>query len=139
MNPVRWSPLGRALLTAVGLMAAALLLPAASAAQETTYTPEQVSETPRIADAGQARTAISRSYSASLQEAGLEGRVEVTFVVNADGSVDASTVQVMSAPAPALGKAAEAAVARIRFRPAQKDGQAVRCHAGLAVVYQRGM
>lgn len=139
MNPVRWSPLGRALLTAVGLMAAALLHPAVSEAQEATYTQEQVSEQPRIADASQARTAISRSYSTSLQEAGVEGRVEVVFVVNADGSVDASSIQVTSAPAPALGKAAEAAVARIRFRPAQKDGQAVRCHAGLAVVYQKGI
>lgn len=139
MNPLRWSPVGRALPIAAGLMAAALLLPAASAAQEVTYTQEQVSETPRIADASQARTAISRSYSASLQEAGVEGRVEVVFVVNADGSVDPSTIQVTSTPAAALGKAAEAAVARIRFRPAQKDGQAVRCHAGLAVVYQKGM
>jgi TonB family protein len=109
------------------------------AAQSATYLPEQVAEQPRIADAGQARTAISRSYSASLQDAGLEGRVEVAFVVDADGSVDASTIRVINTPAPALGKAAEAAVARIRFRPAQKDGQAVRCHAGLAVVYQRGM
>lgn len=139
MNPSRWSSGGRALPAAVWLAAAVLLLPAGSAGQETTYSPEQVSEQPRIADAGQARTAISRSYASSLQEAGLEGRVEVAFVVDADGSVDTSTIRVISAPAPALGKAAEVAIARIRFRPAQKDGQAVRCHAGLAVVYQRGM
>lgn len=139
MSPVRWNPVRWALPTACLLAAGTFLAPAFAAAQDATYLPEQVSEQPRIADAGQARTAISRSYAPSLQDAGLEGRVEVTFVVNEDGTVDASTVQVISTPAPALGKAAEAAVTRIRFRPAQKDGKAVRCHAGLAVVYQRGM
>ncbi len=120
------------------LMGGNLLLPRAAAGQEPVYKPDQVSEQPKIADPSQAKTAISRSYTLALQEMGLEGRVEVAFIVNADGTVDPASIRVIKSPAEALAKAAEVAVAKIKFQPAKKDGQPVRCEAVMAVVYQRG-
>lgn len=121
----------------LALTSLALALPAA--AQDMPFQPDQVSEQPKISDPVQARTAISRSYAPALQDAGVEGRVEVAFIVNADGAVDPTSIRVLNTPPQALVKAAEAAVARIKFVPAVKDGSKVRCHAALAVVYQRGM
>lgn len=120
-------------------LAAVMAIPALVSAQEAVHQPDQVSEQPKIADANQARTAISRSYTSALQDAGLEGRVEVAFIVNADGSVDPGSIKVLKTPVEALGKAAEVAVARIKFQPAKKDGSTVRCQAALAVVYKKGV
>lgn len=130
---------GPVLVFALALMLGGnLLLPRAAGGQEPVYKPEQVTEQPKIADPSQAKTVISRSYTLALQEMGLEGRVEVAFVVNSDGTVDPSSIRVIKTPAEALGKAATVAVSKIKFHPAQKDGQPVRCEAVMAVVYQRG-
>lgn len=79
-----------------------------------------------------------RSYSSSLQRQGLEGRVEVAFVVNTDGSVDAASVKVLRSPAEGLSEAAVAAVARIKFKPGQVDGTDVRCQVAMPISYVLG-
>ncbi len=126
-------------LPAVYMAAGLLAFPMVASAQETIYQPNQLSEQPKIADANQARTAISRTYTSALQNAGLEGRVEVTFVVNPDGSVDQSSIKILKTPDEALGKAAEVAVARIRFQPGKKEGQAVKCQVVMPITYARGI
>ncbi len=124
------------ILVPVALMAMWLLLaPRAGAGQETVYQASELTQKPTIADANQARTAIMRSYSTSLQEAGVQGRVQVAFVVKPDGKVDAESVQVIQSPAEALSKAAKVAVARIRFNPGEKDGAPVPCRVVMPISY----
>jgi TonB family protein len=128
----------KVLLVAAWMLVGLVALPVATAAQEVVYQTNQLTEQPKIADAGQARTAITRSYTAALQQAGLEGRVELAFIVNPDGSVDQESIQVLKTPHDSLGKAAEVAVARIKFQPGKKDGQAVRCQVLMPIVYAAG-
>jgi len=128
----------RALLAVVFLAVGSLYTPEIVSAQDAVYQAAELTEQPKIADARQARNAILRSYSSQLQEAGVEGRVEVAFVVNADGSVDESSVQVMNSPAEGLAQAAEVAVKKLKFQPGKKDGQAVRCQVMMPSQYSRG-
>lgn len=116
-----------------------LALPAGLVGQEPVYKAGELTAQPKIADAKQARSAILRSYTAALQEAGLEGEVHIAFIVNADGTVDASSITVVSSPAEALGKAAEVAVTKLMFQPGQKDGRAVRCEVLIPIKYTRGL
>ena len=118
------------------LFASLLLVPGTVVGQEVVYQASELTEQPRIANANQARKAITRSYSARLKEAGLEGRVEVAFVVNPDGSVDAESVRVLRSPADDLSAAAVAAVARIKFQPGELDGTAVRCQVAMPISYK---
>jgi TonB family protein len=120
------------------LTAGLYAFPQTLSAQETVYKSGQLTEQPKIADAKQARSAILRSYTTQLQEAGLEGEVQVAFIVNADGTVDASSITVVSSPADGLSKAAEVAVTRLKFQPGQKDGKPVRCEVLIPIKYTRG-
>ena len=104
-------------------MLAALLVPGGVAAQA--YSPDQLSEMPQVKSASQAAQAIARAYPQSLQDSGVGGKVQVRFVVKADGSVDAGTVEVVAATIKALGDAAAKAVGKIQFVPGKKDGSAV--------------
>lgn len=111
------------------------LAPTSGAGQETVYQASELSKKPTIADANQARTAIMRSYSTRLQESGVQGRVQVAFVVKADGKVDAESVQIIQSPADALSEAAKVAVARIQFKPGEKDGTPVPCRVVMPISY----
>lgn len=111
------------------------LAPTSGAAQETVYQTSELTQQPSVADANQARTAIMRSYSTRLQEAGVQGRVQVAFVVKADGNVDAESVQIIQSPSDALSAAAKVAVARIKFKPGQKDGSPVPCRVVMPISY----
>jgi TonB family protein len=128
----------RAMLAVVFMAVGSLYAPEAVSAQDAVYQAAELTEQPRIADARQARSAILRSYSARLQEAGVEGRVEVAFVVNIDGSVDEASVKVMKSPAEGLSQAAEIAVKKLKFQPGRKDGQAVRCQVMMPIQYSVG-
>jgi len=128
----------RALMSLVWvLMGLVFFTPTEVLAQGAIYEANELSQQPKIADANQARTAITRSYSRALQEAGLEGKVDVAFVVNADGSVDASSITVVSSPDEGLAEAARVAVAKIKFVPGEKDGQKVRCQVVMPIRYTR--
>jgi TonB family protein len=120
------------------MMGLFMFAPGKALAQGAIYEPGELTSQPKIADANQARTAILRSYTSALQEAGLEGKVDVAFVVNTDGSVDGSSITVVSSPADGLSEAAKVAVAKIQFVPGEKDGQKVRCQVVMPIRYTRG-
>jgi len=61
---------------------------------------------------------VPPAYPARAQRRGLEGHVELAFVIRADGSVDASSLRVLSArPRNVFDEAAREAVSRWRFEP----------------------
>ncbi len=62
---------------------------------------------------------VPPTYPARAQRRGLEGHVELQFLIRPDGSVDASSIRVIAAqPRDVFDAAAEQAVARWRFEPA---------------------
>jgi TonB family protein len=98
----------------------------AVSAQDKVYTPEQLSQLPKIASATDAIAAIEAEYPAELKAKHVAGKVQIRFVVNTDGTVDPKSVKVVAASDPRLGDAASRAVKRIRFEPGMVNGKKVR-------------
>jgi periplasmic protein TonB len=69
---------------------------------------------------------LQRLYPPRLKETGIEGSVQVQFVVTADGRVDMSTVQILSASHPDFGEATRRVLQDLRFTPARKGEHNVR-------------
>ena len=107
----------------VAVVALMLIAPRSVSAQA--YTPDQLTEMPKVKSASQAQKVIAHAYPQEMEMAGVGGKVQIRFVVNADGSVDAKTVEVVAASMKALGQAAAEAVCKIEFVPGKKDGSPV--------------
>jgi len=105
---------------------ALLLVPAQGVAQEEVYSLAEVSEQPGLKNGRQAQGVILRAYPRQLQDAGIGGKVQVRFIVDATGKVEAGSIEVIATSVQALGEAAVRAVAKIQFKPGKKDGNAVR-------------
>ena len=86
----------------------------------------QLSELPRLADVKQAGKAINKAYPRSLQRRGIGGRVQLRFVVDADGKVDSGTVEIVAASVEELGEAAKMAAVELLFVPGKIDGSPVK-------------
>ena len=65
-------------------------------------------------------------YPSDLAEAGVEGAVRVTYVVDATGRVDTTTIRILSSDHPRFTTSVQTALGEMRFRPAKRRGQAVR-------------
>ncbi len=106
-------------------MGVLLLVPAGVIAQqEVVYTPEELSEMPTIKSGSQAQRAIQRAFQ-SFHDAGKSGRIQLRFVVSAEGVVDRETVAVVAATDESAGEAAINAICNVEFKPGKKDGEAV--------------
>jgi protein TonB len=103
-----------------------LLIAAPVAAQDKVYPPEELSELPRLARSADAVHAINQEYPSELKAARIGGRVQVRMILNADGSVDASSVQVVATTNERLGEAAMRAVKKMQFAPGKANGKPVR-------------
>jgi len=68
-----------------------------------------------------------------LRQAGIEGRVLVTFVVDTTGAVDTTTVRVLSSSHRLFERPTRAAIAGCRFSPGRVAGRAVRVRMQQAV------
>lgn len=90
-----------------------------------------VDELPTLLVAGQLR------YPAVQREAGIEGTVTLSYVIDAEGRVEQDGVEVVSATLPAFVPAAEAAVLTSRFHPAMKRHTPVRVRARQTVTFRR--
>ena len=65
-------------------------------------------------------------YPTDLAEAGVEGVVRVTYVVDTMGRVDTTTIRILSSDHPRFTTSVQTALAEMRFRPAKRRGQTVR-------------
>jgi protein TonB len=79
---------------------------------------------------------MNRFYPRALNDAGVGGTVVVQFVVQPDGSVDPTTLRVISTPDPQLGTASVLTVERFRFRPGAFKGKPVRALIRMPVTWQ---
>ena len=114
---------------------ALLLVPVQSAAQDEVYTLAQVTEQPGLKSGRQAQRVILRSYPRQLQDAGIGGKVQVRFIVDASGKVEEDSIEVVATTVQALGVAAVKAVADIQFVPGKKDGNPVRTRVVMPISF----
>jgi TonB family protein len=65
-------------------------------------------------------------YPSGLAEAGVEGMVRATYVVDATGRVDMTTIRIISSDHAHFTTSVQTALGEMRFRPAKRRGQPVR-------------
>jgi protein TonB len=117
-------------------VAVALAVTPKLAAAQDIYGPQDLSAPPKLVSPAATARLIARSYPEQLRSSGTGGTVEIQFVINADGKVDATSIQIVDAPVAALGTAAKAVVEKMEFVPGKKDGQAVRARVSLPIQYK---
>jgi protein TonB len=91
----------------------------------------EVDDLPSLITSGRLR------YPPVLAEAGVEGSVTLTFVIDAEGTVDPSAIEILSATHPGFIEAAREAVSTSRFRPARRHGAAVRVRVRQTVTFHK--
>ncbi|HEX6909258.1 MAG TPA: TonB family protein [Longimicrobium sp.] len=79
---------------------------------------------------------LQRNYPRALRDSRVAGRVQVGFVIGANGRAEMGTVQVLSSTHPAFESAAVRAVERMRFSPAEAGGRRVRVRVELPIQFQ---
>ncbi|HKI96003.1 MAG TPA: M56 family metallopeptidase [Gemmatimonadales bacterium] len=75
------------------------------------------------------------AYPPLMRQAGITGRVAVTFVVRKDGRVDTASIRVTRSTNRAFDQAAKDAIARSTFKPARIDGRAVSAYVSQDVAF----
>jgi TonB family protein len=65
-------------------------------------------------------------YPSDLAEAGIEGVVRTSYVVDATGQVDTTTIRILSSDDPRFTASVQTALVEMRFRPATRRGKPVR-------------
>ena len=66
------------------------------------------------------------AYPSELAEGGVEGLVRATYVVDATGRVDTSTIRIISSDHPRFTTSVQTSLGEMRFRPAKRRGKPVR-------------
>jgi periplasmic protein TonB len=124
------------LLTVAVVVAAAAPSFAQAQAQNQIFSPAELTVAPKLASPSEVARIVRESYPDQLRRAGINGTVEVEFVVGPDGRVEGNTVEVIAASPPALGTAAKNAVGKFTFKPGQVKGQPVRTRVAIPLVYK---
>ena len=91
---------------------------------------------PALTSAQQAATLIEESYPDRLQRRGIGGSVVLELVIDEEGKVDRSSVEVVTASIGALGDAAKSIIHRIRFTPGEVNGQPVKTRIQFPIEYR---
>lgn len=78
----------------------------------------------------------SPRYPPILREAGIEGRVELEFVIDTSGRVEEASLRVVSHSADGFDAAAIESISRSLFVPARVKGQAVRQRARQSIAFR---
>ncbi len=125
-------------LAAVAVTGIALFAPTAVQAQDggRTYTLAEVETKPSIASLVSFQRLVSEGYPEDLKRRRMGGIAEISFVVDASGKVEASSVEIVDATQPAFGAAAKSAILQAGFKPGKVSGSAVRTQVSLPIVYK---
>jgi protein TonB len=97
------------------------------------YSGAELTTPPSVKSASAAASAIESSYPNGMRSVG--GKVQLQFVVQPDGKVDPSSIEVMVASVAQLGEAAKKAVQKIQFNPGKVDGTPVSTVVKFPIVY----
>jgi protein TonB len=91
---------------------------------------------PTLANQRQVTDIIQQLYPRYLLEARIGGTVQVQFVIQADGTVDQTSVKIISTTHPQFASAAEEAIGRFRFNPGRYKGQNVKVLVTMPISWQ---
>ncbi|HEV7587329.1 MAG TPA: TonB family protein, partial [Longimicrobium sp.] len=105
----------------------------ARAAQNEVFASSEVEERPRLSNGAEIQRALQSRYPDQLAATRVSGAVMATFVVNADGRVDGSSIRIVGSPNPAFNVPTQNVLRRARFRPATVGGRPVRVQVTMPV------
>ncbi len=120
---------------AVGL-ACALALPTAVRAQNDVYGSEELTSLPKLVSSATTARLVARSMPEDVRRSNVGGTVQIQFTIDKAGHVEASSIEVVSTPLPALATAARSVVEKMEFVPGKKDGAPVRTRVQLPIIYK---
>jgi protein TonB len=100
------------------------------------YTTEAVHVGPSLENMREVQRTLQRLYPLPLRDSGVTGTVVLRFVIDTDGRVEPSTIQVVSTTHPAFGDAAVEAAKKLRFEPAKVNGKSVRVLTSMPIRWQ---
>jgi TonB family protein len=118
------------------LLAAALLLAAAPARAQGADGPDTQ---PELLNARNMTRITSRAYPAEVRGRRAPATVSVHMKILADGSVDSSSVSIVTSPDPLFNTAAAKVAVQMRFRPATLGGAPVPVWVTVPVTFARGV
>jgi protein TonB len=93
---------------------------------------------PAISNMTDVPRALVRNYPRLLLDAGISGAVTMRFVIEPNGTVDQSSVQVVNASNDQFRTAATNVVEMMRFRPGRYRGEPVRVLIEMPINFQAG-
>lgn len=137
MQRIRTRHDGRGLLCGLVLAASVFVaVPALAGAQDRVYSSDELTTKPKVESMTRTAQLVQRSYPDKLKTAGVDGTVQVQFVIGVDGKVDASSIEIVAATVPALGEAARSVAAKLEFEPGRVDDRPVRTRVLLPIIYK---
>lgn len=93
---------------------------------------------PALTNMTDVQRALVRNYPRLLLDAGISGAVTMRFVIEPNGTVDQSSLQVLSATNDQFRTAAGNVVEMMRFRPGRYRGEPVRVLIEMPINFQAG-
>lgn len=111
-------------------------MPGLVSAQAKIYTAEELTTKPKLASSTRTAQLVHQSYPPKLRSAGVDGTVQLQFVIGVDGKVEGSSVEVISASVPAFADAAREVASKIEFSPGKVNDEPVRTRVLLPIVYK---
>jgi len=119
---------------------AAVLHPAVSHAQTASPAAAQADSVatlpPELSNPADVDRAAAANYPSLLHDAGVEGTATVRLRVNADGKVDRGSIVVTHASHELFTEPARMVAARMRFRPAERNGVPVAAEITVPVEFK---
>lgn len=91
---------------------------------------------PELSNPGDVDRAAAANYPSLLHDAGVEGTATVRLRVNADGKVDRNSIVVTHASHELFTEPARVVAARMRFRPAERNGVPVAAEITVPVEFK---
>jgi TonB family protein len=110
--------------------------PAEAPAEDGVYELASVDRAPDLRNLTDVQRFLQRSYPRDLRDSRVDGSVQVSFVIGANGRPERQTVEVLSSTHPGFVPTALRAVERMRFSPAEVGGRRVRVRATLPIQFQ---
>jgi TonB family protein len=119
-----------------------LVLPSDGAPEEApdpaafAYEPAVLDRKPELLNKSEVASMLSRLYPRMLHDAGIGGQTVVQLVITAEGTVDPSSVTVISSSREPFAEAARRVAEQLRFRPGTHDGKPVRVLLQMPITWQ---
>jgi TonB family protein len=89
------------------------------------YEVAELDRKPELTNKSQVQSMLSRYYPRMLQDAGVGGTAMMQYVITPEGSVDPSTIKVVSTTHAQFAEASEKVVENFRFLPGEYQGKPV--------------